>query len=69
MTRRTEKKVSEGWRVAPGPGGCVHVYPINDLRDHLIDDCWCSPADDDGVIQHHSLDHREEYERGERGLS
>lgn len=47
----------------------AHVYPMNDLRRHSIRDCWCLPVDDDGVIVHHSLDGREQYERGERKLS
>jgi hypothetical protein len=43
-----------------------HVYPINDLREHSLSDCWCRPTDDDGVIVHNSLDGRELYERGDR---
>lgn len=45
-----------------------HVMPINDLIDHLDDDCPCGPTTepvmrDDGsygwVATHHSLDGRE----------
>lgn len=44
-----------------------HVVPLNDLREHdAISDCWCDPTYDDGVMVHHSMDRREEYERGER---
>ncbi len=45
------------------------VYPINDLRQHSLRDCWCRPIDDEGVSVHNSLDGREIYERGERKLS
>ena len=37
----------------------THVYPVNDLREHSITDCWCSPIDDDGIVVHNSLDGRE----------
>jgi hypothetical protein len=43
-----------------------HVCPVNDLREHLLTDCWCGPTDDDGLVVHNSLDGREFYERGER---
>lgn len=46
-----------------------HVYPVNDLREHSITRCWCSPFEDDGVIVHNSLDRRELYERGEQKLT
>ena len=46
-----------------------HVYPINDFREHLLEDCWCRPIGDDGVVVHNSLDGRELYERGERKRS
>ena len=27
----------------------VHVYPLNDLRDHIVEgrDCWCHPEYDE----------------------
>ena len=43
-----------------------HIYPVNDLREHSVSDCWCDPFDDEGIIVHNSLDRRELYERGER---
>jgi len=43
-----------------------HVYPINDLRQHTLVNCWCRPVDDEGVLRHNSLDQRELYETGER---
>lgn len=49
---------------------CVHVMPVEDLREHVCgDDCWCSPTDDEGVIIHNSMDGREFFERGERLMS
>lgn len=57
-----------GWiSLEPLPGKLPHVMPINDLREHVeSNDCWCSPTEDDGVMVHHSMDRREEYERGRR---
>ncbi len=50
-----------------------HVYPLNDLREHKVDDhtsCWCHPAiDEDGIVVHNSMDGREAYENGLRKLS
>ena len=47
----------------------VHVYPLNDLRDHIVEgrDCWCHPEYDEehNVLIHNSLDGREKYETGE----
>lgn len=49
----------------------IHVEPVNDLIQHLDNDCPCGPtpelvASDDGpdgwVIVHHSLDGRERFE-------
>lgn len=47
----------------------THVYPVNDLREHSLYDCWCSPVDDEGITVHNSLDQRELYERGEKQMS
>jgi hypothetical protein len=44
----------------------TQVIPVNDLREHSLDNCWCDPREDDGVVVHHSLDGRESYERGDR---
>lgn len=50
----------------------VHVYPLDDLIEHVVDgtDCICGPrlelAERDGehgwLVVHHSLDGRERYE-------
>ncbi len=45
------------------------VYPVDDLREHAVTDCWCGPVDDDGIVVHNSLDGREMYERGVRKMS
>lgn len=44
------------------------VFPIGDLRDHDPDNagCWCRLIWDDGVLVHHAMDRREEYERGRK---
>lgn len=49
----------------------LHIVPSDDLREHSPHpDCWCRPTRDDEaeaeVWIHHSLDGREDYERGER---
>lgn len=36
-----------GWTIE----GC-HVYPVNDLREHVPGDCWCRPRDDEGINVH-----------------
>jgi hypothetical protein len=46
-----------------------HVYPLNDLKEHVTDgpeQCWCQPLETDGVIVHNSMDGREAFETGER---
>ena len=50
-----------------------HIYPVNDIREHLTKlphTCWCDPElqiEDDGLfIVHNSLDGRELYENGIR---
>ena len=47
----------------------LHVYPLNDYRDHVIDptvDCWCHPTmTEDGIVVHNAIDGREKFERGE----
>jgi hypothetical protein len=44
----------------------LHVYPCDDLREHVIDpdvECWCKPTmTEDGILVHNSLDRRELYE-------
>lgn len=57
------------WLVTPTDEG-VHVTPEEDLRDHPFSmTCWCRPTRDDNVLVHHSMDRREEFERGERVVS
>jgi hypothetical protein len=45
----------------------VHVYPVNDLREHEISrDCPCSPREDEeepSLVIHNSWDGREKFER------
>jgi hypothetical protein len=67
-----------GWKASSygdslnGPVTTRVVYPIDDLRPHILPDseadgpCWCNPTDDEGVTVHHSLDGREMFETGER---
>jgi hypothetical protein len=44
-----------------------HVYPLNDLREHVLtEQCWCKPVYDEGIIIHNSMDLREEYEKGRK---
>lgn len=55
------------WR-ADGPwnGLPPAVYPVDDLRDHEADNpqCWCHPTMSDGILVHHAMDRRVEYEEG-----
>jgi hypothetical protein len=49
----------------------IHVYPLNDLREHVTngDECWCNPTPDDEeplLLIHHAMDGREAFETGER---
>lgn len=50
-------------------GPFTHVYPINDLREHVVEgpDCWCKPQWDEehDILIHNSLDQRDKYETGE----
>ncbi len=49
----------------------THVYPIQDLRDHILEGamCWCKPTVDEDVIVHNSMDDREDFECGNRKVS
>ena len=56
---KTPHHVGEWW----------HVYPVNDLREHITEgpDCWCHPTPDEeepNVLIHHAMDEREQYEEG-----
>lgn len=46
--------------------GALHVTPIDDLREHILDKgtCWCHPDHDEenDIYVHHSMDGREAYE-------
>lgn len=52
-------------------GQTVHVVPVNDLIEHLDDNCPCGPdvehvptdTGDGWLIVHHSLDGRESHEQ------
>lgn len=54
-----------------------HIYPENDLRDHITDIklgmCWCKPEVEyegaETIYIHNSMDGREKYETGERKFS
>lgn len=55
-----------GWQVIERDG-VNHVVPAVDIKPHSIDEaCWCKPTDDEGVIVHHSMDRREDYENGRK---
>ncbi len=44
-----------------------HIYPLNDLKEHLISiACWCKPFGDDELIIHNAADGREFVEEEER---
>lgn len=47
------------------PGPCVHVFPVGDMREHVLigTGCWCNPHLQDGVVVHNSMDGRELVER------
>lgn len=56
-----------GWTIVPVPGLGVHCVPIDDLREHMDEDCPCRPTQDDpGFWIHNSFDGREAFEEGER---
>jgi len=59
MGRETSNQIP--WKVVG-----IQVIPVDDLREHSLNNCWCDPRDDDGVVVHNSLDGRELYERGDR---
>ena len=37
----------------------VHVVPINDIKEHSLDNCECGVKYNDGVYIHNSYDKRE----------
>lgn len=56
------------WRLDFGGDLPTQIYPLNDLREHVLDgiSCWCCPKLDDGIIIHNSMDQREAYEEGRK---
>lgn len=50
----------------------IHTYPLNDLKEHILegDKCWCKPEDEEyfgNILRiHNSADGREDYETGKR---
>lgn len=59
-------QLGDKWRVVQA-AGVSHVMPITDLREHVArEDCWCRPTDDEGILVHHSMDRREEFEEGRK---
>ncbi len=60
----------QGWTEDSYEGGSfVHVYPVNDLREHITQglECWCKPrVDEDDVIVHNAMDGREQWETGRK---
>lgn len=55
--------------VTPADEQRMHVYPLHDYREHVIDpkvDCWCRPTlTEDGIVVHNAMDGREKFETGE----
>lgn len=56
------------WQVDHGGSAPTHIFPLHDLRDHVVDGrpCWCAPDETEDGIVHNAADGREQYERGER---
>lgn len=52
-----------GWISFADP---AEVVPIDDLKTHFGEACWCEPFERDGVLIHNSADQREAFENGER---
>ena len=57
-----------GWRCHVDEQTPRHVWPVNDLKPHVLNGkrCWCGATEKDGVVVHHSMDRREEYEVGRK---
>lgn len=56
-----------GWALVPIPGLGVHCVPVDDLREHMEEDCPCQPVqNEDGLWEHNSFDGREAFEDGDR---
>lgn len=59
---------SNQWAREYGGGQPQQLYPIDDVKPHVLDGspCWCRAIDVDGVIVHNSMDNREAFEEGRR---
>jgi hypothetical protein len=61
------------WQTDFGGGAAAQVWPVGDLREHVVDGtpCWCNPKylEEDGIWVHNSMDGREKFETGERKFS
>jgi hypothetical protein len=59
-----------GWAISlPDERGNIHIVPVNDLKEHLDDECDCHPRQDNEHPElwiHNSFDGREVFERDER---
>lgn len=67
--KHTAENTPNGWVADLLDDGTLQVWPLNDLRPHVVDgkgECWCRPRPDGNIMVHNSMDRREEYERGER---
>lgn len=64
-----------GWSCEIDAYGIRHIYPVDDLIDHVLEvdsvegleegivvdsRCWCRPIASDGMVVHNSADQREE---------
>lgn len=57
--------IGHGWQVfISSTRPEVHVMPVDDYRPHdFTPTCWCGATpDDECVVTHNSLDHREQFE-------
>ena len=57
--------IGHGWQVFISTSRPeTHVMPVDDYRPHQFTSaCWCgAKPDDEDVITHNSLDHREMFE-------
>lgn len=57
-----------GWGVFMLSGGDIHVAPLCDIGEHVLEkDCPCCPKENgEGEYVHNSFDGREDYEEGRR---
>jgi hypothetical protein len=57
------------WAVYEQDTGDRHVMPLEDLKPHIYQECWCCPkrdATDDYIVIHNAMDEREQYEQGRK---